>query len=130
MQRRECAWCGEPGRWPDRCAEDIGDPVCSIEIPTSCAAGDHRRCSPAACDSAQRWHSPVSAAGVRAARRAGAVYGVVSIVDGYVSVVGTADHLGHAKSRLRTPAARAGGFTGPAVKGVVYVVRAEDGAFL
>ncbi len=99
-----------------------------IEI--ECGLGDHRRCEPSACAAAARWHEPVRRAGVAAARSAGAVWAVVSTIENRVSVVGTEDHLGRAKSLLRIGALkRAGQPLGPEGQGLVYIVRGEDGGF-
>lgn len=78
---------------------------------------------------AARWHPAVSRAGVAAARAAGTTWAVVSIIGDRLAVVGTEDHLGRAKSLLRTGHAKRHGYvTGdPAAKGVVYVVRGADG---
>jgi hypothetical protein len=55
----------------------------------------------------------------------------VSRVGDRVTLVGTEDHLGRAKSILRSGAIRRAGIKvgGSAGKGLVYVVRAADGAF-
>ncbi|MEQ3541105.1 hypothetical protein WHI96_20030 [Pseudonocardia tropica] len=102
------------------CAEII-EGKCSIDA-------DHRRCQPETCEWAADWHEPVREAGQRAAADAGAVWAVVSTLGG-VRVVGTTDHLGRAKSLLRTPEAKRHGITGAAAKGVVYIVRGSDGGF-
>lgn len=116
--------------WPDRCHEGPdADPTCAEIIASQCVDfGDHRRCIPEVCEWAAEWHSVVREAGQRAAADAGAVWAVVSTIGG-VRVIGTTDHLGRAKSLLRTPEARRHGFTGPEAKGFVYVVRGSDGGF-
>lgn len=116
--------------WPDRCRADIGeDWACSEIIGDQCEAwGDHRRCLPAQCAWAARWHEPVRRAGMEAARSAGVAWAVVSTIGDRLAVVGTEDHLGRAKSLLRTGALKRAGlptdYTG---KGLVIVVRGSDG---
>ncbi len=131
-RRYPCAWCAEDGMWPDLCSEALGrlDDRCAAMIEIQCGLGDHRRCLPSACASAARWHEPVRRAGVEAAHAAGAVWAVVSTLENRITVVGTEDHLGRAKSLLRNGALkRAGSPTGPEGKGLVYVVRGADGRF-
>lgn len=125
---RACPWCSEPGAWPDRCAADL-DPFCADTIAERCVVGDHRRCWGWDCPVAATWHLSVRRAGVLAAEAAGTTWAVVSIIGDCVRVVGTTDHLGRAKSLLRTGTAKRAGITGPAAKGAVYVVRASDAAF-
>lgn len=118
--------------WPDRCTEAPvpRDERCVAMIEIQCGLGDHRRCEPSACAAAARWHEPVRRAGVEAAAAAGAVWAVVSTLDNRVTVVGTEDHLGRAKTLLRNGALkRAGSPTGPEGRGLVYVVRGSDGGF-
>lgn len=129
--RRPCAFCREPDRWPVRCTPDL-DPVCAEIIADSHIFEDHRRCSPDDCEVAARWHEAVIDAGTAAADAAGRAYGVVSILGDRLAVIGTADHLGRAKSLLRSGAAKRAGLSpyDPAAKGWVYVVRCADGALL
>ncbi|MGQ0774573.1 MAG: hypothetical protein ACT4NY_09170 [Pseudonocardiales bacterium] len=129
--RRECAYCGAAGRWPDRCPGEPADPECVEIIAMICGFGDHRRCIPEDCDVAHRWHAQVKHAGRATAQAEGRAYAVVSIIDDRLYVVGTNDHLGRAKSLLRSGYAKRNGYPelGPASKGVVYVVR-DDGALL
>lgn len=129
--RRPCAWCEEPNRWPDRCTPDL-DETCAEIIETSHLFEDHRRCQPDDCEVANRWHEHVIDAGCAAAEAAGHAYGVVSILGDRLAVVGTNDHLGRAKSLLRSGAAKKAGYSpyDPASKGLVYVVRCADGALL
>lgn len=117
--------------WPDQCSEGDGrDGRCAAMIEKVCALGDHRRCSPSACAAAARWHEPVRRAGVDAARAAGRLWAVVSTIENRVAVVGTADHLGRAKSILRAGTLTRAGFgLGAEGMGLVYVVRATDGGF-
>lgn len=129
--RRPCAFCREPDRWPDRCTPAL-DPVCAEIITDSHIFEDHRRCPPDDCEVAHRWHEAVIDAGCAAADAAGRAYGVVSILSDRLAVVGTADHLGRAKSILRSGEAKKAGYSpyDPAAKGLVYVVRCADGALL
>lgn len=120
--------------WPDVCSEELGDAqgyACDFIIPGECSVGDHRRCDTARCDVAARWHPAVRRLGVEAALAAGAIWAVVSIAEGRATLVGTGDHLGRAKSIVRTGHAKRHGIeTGdPAAKGLVYVVRGSDGGF-
>lgn len=125
-----CGWCEEPRRWPDGCPGKPEDPHCVETIEIACGLGDHRRCLPDDCELAYQWHAQVKSAGMVAAQAAGHAYGVVSIIDDWLYVVGTNDHLGRAKSLLRSGYAKTHGYPdlGPVSKGVVYVV--TDGGSL
>lgn len=128
--RRACAWCDEPSAWPDRCGIFRGDETCAEITEDKCVFGDHRRCDGPDCAVAARFHLEVRRTGARAAQAAGSLWAVVSIIGDRVSLVGTTDHLGRAKSTLRTPELKRHGLpTGPEGKGLVYVVRAYDGEF-
>lgn len=131
-RRYPCAWCGQPGMWPDRCTErpDAPDSRCAPIIEGRCMLGDHRRCDLEACVVAARWHEPVREAGVAAAEAAGAVWAVVSTIENRVDVVGTGDNLGRARTMLVAALTRAGRPFGPDGLGLVYVVRVTDGGFL
>lgn len=120
--------------WPDVCSEALGkdqDHACAEIIEDKCELGDHRRCDPANCEFAAVWHEIVRAAGIEAAEAAGKIWAVVSVIEDQPTVVGTGDHLGRAKSLLRTGHAKKFGIqTGdPAAKGLVYIVRGADGGF-
>lgn len=126
-RRYPCPWCTEPRAWPDRCGMFCGDDLCADETGQRCALGDHRRCDGSHCPVAARWLLAVRRAGVLAAEPSGAIWAVVSIIGDRVTVVGTEDHLGRAKSLLRTGhLKRCGWPIGPVGKGAVYVVRASD----
>lgn len=129
-RRQPCAWCGNAGRWPDRCTED--DDECREWIVESCRLhGDHRRCSPETCAFALVWWEDIKKEGMAACTSAGAAYAVVGVLTGVAAVHGTGGHLGRAKSLIRSRVTKAAGFAAADSqgKGLVYVVRV-DGEFL
>jgi len=84
------------------------------------------------CPVAARWFDEVREAGQAAAKAAGSVWGVVSIIGDRLAVVGTGHHLGRVKSLVRSGAAKRAGLDpfDPSSKGLVYVVHGETGYFL
>lgn len=113
-RRQRCAWCCEAGQWPDLCSEDrtaAQDWACGEIIASQCEhIGDHRRCRPETCAFSAQWHPVIIATGVEAARAAGELFAVVSIVTGDPVVVGTGSHLGRVKSLIKTPEIRRAGY--------------------